>query len=132
MGNDDKPVTQYTLEVEKGKIYRKIDENHRIQSDKINALEVTINRQVTLQENTYESQKNTERHLEKLNETMSKVGDEVVHIKYKVKSHDDTLQSVSGALSEKQKDNTAIAVGLIAATGGVIGAAISVAPILFQ
>lgn len=135
MNREDKshePISRYTFEIEKGKIFRKIDENHQIQSEKIGKLEIAVNRQITLQEAQTESQKKAEKHLENLNSTMSKVGEEVIHIKYKVKAHDDTLQSVSGALSEKQKGNATIAVGIISTIGSIIAAAIAVAPLLFN
>ncbi|MDN6063188.1 MAG: hypothetical protein L0I39_06090, partial [Staphylococcus simulans] len=80
---------------------------------------------------SFESQERSEKHLEKLSGTMERLGDEVIDIKYKVKSHDDTLHNVQSVISEKQKGNTQIGVAIISGVVAVIVAAFGFAQVFF-
>ncbi|WP_398577372.1 hypothetical protein [Staphylococcus sp. IVB6181] len=55
----------------------------------------------------------------------------MIDIKYKVKSHDDTLHNVQSVISEKQKGNTQIGVAIISGVVAVIVAAFGFAQVFF-
>ncbi|MCD8914278.1 hypothetical protein K2V61_01720 [Staphylococcus simulans] len=124
-------LAKHEFEAAKNKIYERINDNDRKHTEAINTLEKTVNRQISLQERSFESQERSEKHLEKLSGTMERLGDEVIDIKYKVKSHDDTLHNVQSVISEKQKGNTQIGVAIISGVVAVIVAAFGFAQVFF-
>ncbi|PTJ41063.1 hypothetical protein BU021_04410 [Staphylococcus simulans] len=131
MTDDNKYLAKHEFEAAKNKIYERINDNDRKHTEAINTLEKTVNRQISLQERSFESQERSEKHLEKLSGTMERLGDEVIDIKYKVKSHDDTLHNVQSVISEKQKGNTQIGVAIISGVVAVIVAAFGFAQVFF-
>ncbi|PTJ14043.1 hypothetical protein [Staphylococcus simulans] len=131
MADDNKYLAKHEFEAAKNKIYERINDNDRKHTEAINTLEKTVNRQISLQERSFESQERSEKHLEKLSGTMERLGDEVIDIKYKVKSHDDTLHNVQSVISEKQKGNTQISVAIISGVVAVIVAAFGFAQVFF-
>lgn len=131
MADDNKYLAKHEFEAAKNKIYERINDNDRKHTEAINTLEKTVNRQISLQERSFESQERSEKHLEKLSGTMERLGDEVIDIKYKVKSHDDTLHNVQSVISEKQKGNTQIGVAIISGVVAVIVAAFGFAQVFF-
>ncbi|UXV34481.1 hypothetical protein MUA90_10680 [Staphylococcus sp. IVB6181] len=131
MTNDNEYLAKHEFEAAKNKIYERINDNDRKHTEAINTLEKTVNRQILLQERSFESQERSEKHLEKLNGTMERLGDEVVDIKYKVKAHDDTLHNVQSVISEKQKGNAQITVAIISGVVAVIVAAFGFAQVFF-
>lgn len=132
MIDDNKFLQKHEFEAAKNKIYERINDNDRKHTDAINSLEKTVDRQISVQERSFESQERSEKHLEKLSGTMERLGDEVVDIKYKVKTHDDKLLSVQGAITEKQKGNAAITGYIISGIFAVIVAAIGFAQVFFS
>ncbi|PTI88165.1 hypothetical protein [Staphylococcus simulans] len=131
MTDENKYLAKHEFEAAKNKIYERINDNDRKHTEAINTLEKTVNRQISLQERSFESQERSEKHLEKLSGTMERLGDEVIDIKYKVKSHDDTLHNVQSVISEKQKGNTQIGVAIISGVVAVIVAAFGFAQVFF-
>ncbi|PTJ39440.1 hypothetical protein [Staphylococcus simulans] len=131
MANASEYLAKHEFEAAKNKIYERINDNDRKHTEAINTLEKTVNRQISLQERSFESQERSEKHLEKLSGTMERLGDEVIDIKYKVKSHDDTLHNVQSVISEKQKGNTQIGVAIISGVVAVIVAAFGFAQVFF-
>lgn len=131
MTDEHKFLQKHEFEIAKNKIYERINDNDRKHTDAINSLEKTFDRQISVQERYFESQERSEKHLEKLSGTMERLGDEVVDIKYKVKSHDDTLINVKGVISEKQKGNAQITVAIISGVFMVIAAAFGFAQVFF-
>ena len=131
MTNASEYLAKHEFEAAKNKIYERINDNDRTHTEAINTLEKTVNRQISLQERSFESQERSEKHLEKLSGTMERLGDEVIDIKYKVKSHDDTLHNVQSVISEKQKGNTQIGVAIISGVVAVIVAAFGFAQVFF-
>ncbi|MGN5882757.1 hypothetical protein [Staphylococcus simulans] len=131
MTNTSEYLAKHEFEAAKNKIYERINDNDRKHTEAINTLEKTVNRQISLQERSFESQERSEKHLEKLSGTMERLGDEVIDIKYKVKSHDDTLHNVQSVISEKQKGNTQIGVAIISGVVAVIVAAFGFAQVFF-
>lgn len=129
MSEDDKVfyVTRHEFENSQGKIYEKINENDRKHTDAINDLGRTVDRQVILLERQFESQERSEKHLERLNTTMNKFGNEITDIKYRVKNHDEKIEDISSDISDKQKGNAQITSIFISGLFGIITAAIGVA-----
>ncbi|PTK69148.1 hypothetical protein [Staphylococcus haemolyticus] len=131
MIDENKFLQKHEFESAKNKIYERINDNDKKHTEAITALEKTVDRQVALQERSYESQERSEKHLEKLSGTMERLGGEVVDIKYKVKTHDDALTSVKQTISEKQKGNAQITGYIISGIFAVIVAAIGFAQAFF-
>lgn len=131
MTDENKYLAKHEFEAAKNKIYERINDNDRKHTEAINALEKTVSRQVLLQERSFESQERSEKHLEKLSGTMQSLGDQVIDIKYKVKTHDDMLHTVQSVISEKQKGNAQITVAIISGIFTVIAGAIAFAQVLF-
>ncbi|MEB7451600.1 hypothetical protein BUY11_11585 [Staphylococcus chromogenes] len=131
MSDENKYVLRHEWESARGKIYEKINENDRKHTEALNNLEKTVDRQTILQERSFESQERSEKHLEKLNNTMESFGKDFTDVKYKVQSHDEKLQSVQGIISEKQKANVQITTVFISGVFTVIVAAIGLAKYFF-
>ncbi|WP_449126462.1 hypothetical protein [Staphylococcus chromogenes] len=131
MPDENKYVLRHEWENARGKIYEKINENDRKHTEALNKLEKTVDRQTLLQERSFESQERSEKHLEKLNNTMEIFGNDFTDVKYKVQSHDEKLKSVQGIMSEKQKGNVQITTAIISGVFMVIVAAIGLAQYLF-
>lgn len=131
MTDENRFLQKHEFEAAKNKIYERINENDRKHTEAINTLEKTVDRQISVQERSFESQERSEKHLEKLSGTMERLGGEIVDIKYKVKTHDDTLNSVKNTISEKQKGNAAITGYIISGIFAVIVAAIGFAQVFF-
>ncbi|EGQ1746566.1 hypothetical protein E8L93_13360, partial [Staphylococcus pseudintermedius] len=113
MNDDNKFVLRHEWENSRGKIYEKINENDRKHTEALNKLEKTVDRQVLLQERAFESQERSEKHLETLNETMLKFGNDFTEIRFKVQTHDEKLEDISNDISEKQKGNVQITTTII-------------------
>lgn len=131
MPDENKFVLRHEWECARGKIYEKINENDRKHTEALNNLEKTVDRQTILQERSFESQARSEKHLEKLNNTMENFGRDFNDVRYKVQSHDEKLQSVQGIISEKQKANVQITTVFISGVFTVIVAAIGLAKYFF-
>ncbi|PTJ07536.1 hypothetical protein BU044_13040, partial [Staphylococcus simulans] len=78
MANANEYLAKHEFEAAKNKIYERINDNDRKHTEAINTLEKTVNRQISLQERSFESQERSEKHLEKLSGTMERLGDEVI------------------------------------------------------
>ena len=111
--NDEKYVLRHEWERNTGKIYERINENDRKQKEAINSLNNKVDKQTLIQEQTYESQKKQESHLEKISDKMTGFVSEVNDLRYEVKGHDEQLKSFSQILTKKQTFNVGIALSLI-------------------
>lgn len=131
MSDENKFVLRHEWESARGKIYEKINENDRKHTEALNNLEKTVDKQTMLQERSFESQERSEKHLEKLNNTMESFGKDFNDVRYKVQSHDEKLQSVQGIISDKQKGNVQITTAIISGIFMVIVAAIGLAQYIF-
>ena len=68
-------------------IYKKIDENDKRHTSELKDLNNKVDKQIIYQKQAFESQARSEKHLEKLNETMKKFGEDFTDVKYQVKDH---------------------------------------------
>ena len=130
--NDEKYVLRHEWERNTGKIYEKINENDRKHTEAINNLNNKVDKQTVIQEQTYESQKKQESHLEKISDKMTDFVSEVNDLRYEVKGHDEQIKSFSQILTKKQTLNVGIATAIVTGIFGLLSAAIGLAPILFK
>ncbi|MEX2956491.1 hypothetical protein AB4M78_08655 [Staphylococcus pasteuri] len=130
--NNDKYVLRHEFERNTGKIYEKINENDRKHTEAISSLNNKVDKQTLIQQQTYESQKKQESHLEKISDKMSDFVSEVNDLRYEVKGHDDQLKNFSQILTKKQTFNVGIATAIVAGIFSLLTAAVGLAPILFN
>ena len=130
--NDEKYVLRHEWERNTGKIYERINENDRKRTEAINSLNNKVDKQTLIQQQTYESQKKQESHLEKISDTISTFGTEFNELKYKVKGHDDQLENFGQIISKKQTFNVGIATAIVGGVFSLLTAAVGLAPILFK
>lgn len=128
---DDRYVLRHEWEDSKGKIYERINQESRKQTEQMSSMNSKLERYTALQEQSFDSQKKSEQHLEKLNETMSKIGGDMIDIKYTVKSHEERITTIQGSIDSKQKGSIQILVAIISSAGVVIAAAFGAAHLFF-
>ncbi|MDU4110472.1 MAG: hypothetical protein E7H74_25185, partial [Escherichia coli] len=77
MPEENKYVLRHEWIEGNGKIYEKINENDRKNIEAISDLKTKIETQTTLQQQTYEAQKETNNNIKDLTSVMTKVGTEM-------------------------------------------------------
>lgn len=128
---EDKYVLRHEWIDSNGRLREKINQNEIKHTKEISELNNKVDRQTTIQQQSYESQERSEKHLEKLNDTMTNVGSEMTEIKYTVKNHDEKINSIQGTIDTKQKGSVQIIVATIGAIGVVVAAAFGFAQVFF-
>ncbi len=114
-----------------GKIYNKINENDKKHTEELKDLNNKVDKQIIYQEKAFESQSRSEKHLEKLSETMSSFGKEFTDVKYQVKDHSKQLETFSEVIKEKQGYNVKIIVAIISGIASVLVGALGFAAAFF-
>lgn len=114
-----------------GKIYNKINENDKKHTEELKDLNNKVDKQIIYQEKAFESQARSEKHLEKLSETMSSFGKEFTDVKYQVKDHTKQLETFSEVIKEKQGYNVKIIVAIISGIASVLVGALGFAAAFF-
>lgn len=114
-----------------GKIYEKINENDRKNIEALSDLKTKVETQTTLQQQTYEAQKETNHNIKDLTSVMTKVGTEMTDLKYKVKSHDEKIHAIQGSIESKKKGSVQVIVALIGLAGTIVGGAFAFAQAFF-
>ena len=112
-------------------IHRKIDENDKRHTSELKDLNNKVDKQIIYQEKAFESQSRSEKHLEKLSETMSSFGKEFTDVKYQVKDHTKQLETFSEVIKEKQGYNVKIIVAIISGIATVLTGALGFAAAFF-
>src|SRR5699024_7672635 len=74
-------------------------------TDNFNSLLNKVDRQTLLQEKSFESQARSEKHLEKMSESLSTVGTRVTDLEYETKGHDKEIKSMQGIVEAEAKGN---------------------------
>lgn len=129
--NDSRFVTRTEWLDNNIEVDEKIDKVDRKHTDALNNLSIKVERQSILQEQSLVSQKKSEKHLEKLSETMGSFGNKFTDMEYQVKDHSRQLETVSEVI-KKKKDYSATVVGaVITGIFGVIVASIGFAAAFF-
>ncbi|MDU0485547.1 MULTISPECIES: hypothetical protein [Staphylococcus] len=129
--NDNHFVTRTEWLDNNIKVDKKIDKIDRKHTDALNDLSVKVERQSVLQEQSLVSQQKSEKHLEKLSETMGNFGDKFVDMEYQVKDHSKQLKTVSEAIKQKKNYNATVVGAVITGIFGVIIASIGFAAAFF-
>lgn len=114
-----------------GKIYERINENDRKNIEALSDLKTKVETQTTLQQQTYEAQKETNHNIKDLTSVMTKVGTEMTDLKYKVKSHDEKIDVIQGSIESKKKGSVQVIVALIGLAGTIVGGAFAFAQAFF-
>ena len=103
--DEDKYVLKHEWEKAKGKLHERINEVDNKHTDNFNSLLNKVDRQTLLQEKAFESQSRSEKHLEKMSESLSTVGTRVTDLEYETKSHEKEIKSLQGTVEAEAKGN---------------------------
>ena len=103
--DEDKYVLKYEWEKTKGKLHERINEVDNKHTANFNSLLNKVDRQTLLQEKAFESQARSEKHLEKMSESLSTVGTRVTDLEYETKSHEKEIKSLQGTVEAEAKGN---------------------------
>lgn len=112
-------------------IYHKIDENDKRHTSELKDLNNKVDKQIIYQKQAFESQERSEKHLEKLSDTMSNFGREFTDVKYQVKDHSKQLETFSEVIKGKQGYNVKIIVAIISGIASVLVGALGFAAAFF-
>ena len=129
---EDKYVLRHEWENSRGKIHQRINDVDSKHTDLHNQLLSKVDRQTLLQEKSFESQERSEKHLEKMSESLSTVGTRVTDLEYENKANKKDIESLQGTLREKTKGNTQVIVAWIGVAGVVLPAVITVVAQFFR
>jgi uncharacterized protein YhaN len=129
---EDKYVLRHEWENSRGKIHQRINDVDSKHTDLHNQLLSKVDRQTLLQEKSFESQERSEKHLEKMSESLSTVGTRVTDLEYESKVNKKDIESLQGTLREKTKGNTQVIVAWIGVAGVVLPAVITVVAQFFR
>jgi chromosome segregation ATPase len=129
---EDKYVLRHEWENSRGKIHQRINDVDSKHTDLHNQLLSKVDRQTLLQEKSFESQERSEKHLEKMSESLSTVGTRVTDLEYESKTNKRDIESLQGTLQEKTKGNTQVIVAWIGVAGVVLPAVITVVAQFFR
>lgn len=80
--SEDKYVLRHEWERSRGKLNERINEVGNKHTDNFNSLLNKVDRQTLLQEKAFESQSRSEKHLEKMSESLATVGTRVTDLEY--------------------------------------------------
>ena len=103
--DEDKYVLKHEWEKAKGKLHERINEVDSKHTDNFNSLLNKVDRQTLLQEKSFESQARSEKHLEKMSESLSTVGTRVTDLEYETKNHEKEIESLQGTVEAEAKGN---------------------------
>ncbi|WP_294582935.1 hypothetical protein [uncultured Staphylococcus sp.] len=131
MREENKFVLRHEWERGNGKIYERINADDRKHTEALGDLKAKVEKQTTLQQQTYDAQKETNESIKDLTRVMTGFGTEMTEMKYTVKSHDEKINMIQGTIDEKQKGNVQVLVAVIAAGGSVLAAAFGLAQHFF-
>lgn len=129
---EDKYVLRHEWERSRGKVHERLNEIDNKHTDNYNHLLNTVDKQTLLQEKAFESQEKSEKHLEKISDSLSTVGTRVTDLEYESKSNRKDIEGLQGTLGEKTRGNTQVIVAWIGVAGVVLPALITVAAQLFR
>lgn len=125
-------ITSSKWEQDKQLIHNKINEVDNKHTTNYNNLLNKIEVQTVVQQNTYESQKKSEKHLEEISKSINKVGSKVRNLEYESKDNKKEIARIQNTMDEKSKGNANIIVAWIAVAGGVLPVLINIFANLFK
>ena len=103
--DENKYVLRHEWERSRGKINERINEVDKKHTDNFNGLLNKIDRQTLLQEKSFESQARSEKHLEKMSESLATVGTRVTDLEYATKNHEKEIKDLQGTVEAEAKGN---------------------------
>jgi chromosome segregation ATPase len=103
---EDKYVLRHEWENSRGKIHQRINDVDSKHTDLHNQLLSKVDRQTLLQEKSFESQERSEKHLEKMSESLSTVGTRVTDLEYESKTNKKDIESLQGTLARRRQRGT--------------------------
>lgn len=96
--DENKYVLRHEWERSRGKINERINEVDKKHTDNFNGLLNKVDRQTLLQEKSFESQARSEKHLEKMSESLATVGTRVTDLEYATKNHEKEIKDLQGTV----------------------------------
>ncbi|MGS5040690.1 hypothetical protein ACVDHH_04730 [Staphylococcus saprophyticus] len=102
---EDKYVLRHEWENSRGKIHQRINDVDSKHTDNYNQLLNKVDQQTLLQQKSFESQEKSEKHLEKISDSLTTVGTRVTDLEYNIKTHDKDIRSLQGTLETEVKGN---------------------------
>ena len=103
--DEDKYVLRHEWEKSRGKIHERINEVDKKHTENFNTLLHKVDKQTLLQEKSFESQARSEKHLEKMSESLATVGTRVTDLEYETKDHEKEIKSLQGIVEAEAKGN---------------------------
>lgn len=129
---EDKYVLRHEWENSRGKIHQRINDVDKKHTDSYNQLLNKVDQQTLLQQKSFESQEKSEKHLEKISESLTTVGTRVTDLEYKTQAHGEKITNLQGQLDEEMKGNRDVLIKIIGTAGVVIVPLIGLVAQLFR
>ncbi|MCD8825442.1 hypothetical protein OXR01_12890 [Staphylococcus gallinarum] len=129
---EDKYVLRHEWENSRGKIHQRINDVDKKHTDSYNQLLNKVDQQTLLQQKSFESQEKSEKHLEKISESLTTVGTRVTDLEYKTQAHGEKITSLQGQLDAETKGNRDVLIKIIGTAGVVIVPLIGLVAQLFR
>ncbi|RIL22037.1 hypothetical protein [Staphylococcus gallinarum] len=129
---EDKYVLRHEWENSRGKIHQRINDVDKKHTDSYNQLLNKVDQQTLLQQKSFESQEKSEKHLEKISESLTTVGTRVTDLEYKTQAHGEKITSLQGQLDAEMKGNRDVLIKIIGTAGVVIVPLIGLVAQLFK
>lgn len=128
---EDKYVLRHEWEKSRGKMHERINEVDTKHTELHNQLLQKVDKQTLLQEQSFETQKKSEQHLEKISASLETVGTRVTDLEYETKSHDKDIKSLQGTLEAEAKGNRDVLIAWIGVAGVILVPLITVVANIF-
>ncbi|MBF7028945.1 MAG: hypothetical protein ABC378_12925 [Staphylococcus pseudoxylosus] len=120
MAEDNYYVSRHEWERSRGKIHERINDVDNKHTDNYNQLLNKVDQQTLLQQKSFESQEKSEKHLEKISESLNTVGTKVTDLEYKTQGHKEKIDKIQGQLDAEAKGNRDVLVQWIATAGVIV------------
>lgn len=132
MAENEYYVPRHEWERSRGKIHERINDIDNKHTDNYNQLLNKVDQQTLLQRKSFESQEKSEKHLEKISESLTTVGTRVTDLEYKTQAHGEKITSLQGQLDAEMKGNRDVLIKIIGTAGVVIVPLIGLVAQLFR
>ncbi|WP_039067642.1 hypothetical protein [Staphylococcus shinii] len=117
---EDKYVLRHEWENSRGKIHQRINDVDRKHTDSYNQLLNKVDQQTLLQQKSFESQEKSEKHLEKISDSLTTVGTRVTDLEYKTQAHGEKITNIQGQLDAEMKGNRDVLIKMIGTAGVIV------------
>lgn len=117
---EDKYVLRHEWENSRGKIHQRINDVDKKHTDSYNQLLNKVDQQTLLQQKSFESQEKSEKHLEKISDSLTTVGTRVTDLEYKAQAHGEKITNLQGQLDTEMKGNRDVLIKMIGTAGVIV------------